>query len=106
MSSRTPAEFGGVPLANVPKALIYQPLGAIEWINETWKFCIIQPQSGHRFAVNQSLDVLYDEDGKPYGSLSVDAVDSGKLVAGFGRTPKHHPLFRGDVVYGWAPPLR
>lgn len=105
-ASRAPLEYGGVPLSSVPKALVYQRLGAIEWINETWKFCIIQPQSGHRFAMNQPLDVLYDEDGKPYGSLSVDALDSGKVVAGFGRTPSHHPLFRGDVVYGWAPPLR
>lgn len=104
--ARARTEFDGVSLAGVPKALIYQPLGAIEWINDTWKFCIIHPQSGHRFAVNQPLDVLYDEDGKPYGSLNVDALDSGKIVAGYGRTPKHHPLFRGDVVYGWAPPLR
>ncbi len=104
--SHTPSEYGGVPLASIPKALVYQPLGAIEWINDTWKFCIIQPQAGHRFAINQALDVLYDEDGRPYGSLKVDALDSGKVVAGYGRTPKHHPLFRGDVVYGWAPPLR
>ncbi len=103
---RVPAEYGSVDLRHVPKALIYQPMGAIQWINDTWKFCIIHPQPGHRFAVNQSLDVLYDEDGKPYGSLRVDALDSGKIVAGYGRTPTHHPLYRGDVVYGWAPPLR
>ena len=104
--SRVPPEFGNMDLKNVPKALIYQPMGAIQAINDAWKFCIIQPQAGHRFAVNQQLDVLYDEDGKPYGTLKVDALDSGKVVAGFGRTPGHHPLFRGDVVYGWAPPLR
>lgn len=106
MQNRAPNEYGGVSLSSIPKALTYQPLGAIQWINDTWKFCIIHPQPGHRFAVNQSLDVLYDEDGLPYGSLSVDALDSGKVVAGFGRTPSHHPLFRGDVVYGWAPPLK
>jgi hypothetical protein len=106
MAETTPSEYGGIPLASIPKALIYQPLGAIEWINETWQFCIIHPRAGHRFAVDQPLDVLYDEDGRLYGSLKVDALDSGKVVAGFGRTPRHHPLYRGDVVYGWAPPLR
>lgn len=106
MQNRAPAEYGGVLLGSIPKALTYQPLGAIQWINDTWKFCIIHPQPGHRFSVNQSLDVLYDEDGLPYGRLRVDALDSGKVVAGYGRTPTHHPLFRGDVVYGWAPPLK
>ncbi len=104
--NRVPPEFGKMDLKNVPKAWIYQPMGAIQAINDAWKFCIINPQAGHRFAVNQNLDVLYDEDGKPYGSLKVDALDSGKVLAGFGSTPTHHPLFRGDVVYGWAPPLR
>ncbi|MBL9117431.1 MAG: hypothetical protein JNJ83_20660 [Verrucomicrobiaceae bacterium] len=104
--NRVPPEFGRMNLKDVPKALTYQPMGAIQFINDAWKFCIIQPTAGHRFAVNQNLDVLYDEDGKPYGSLKVDALDSGKIVAGFGRTPYHHPLFKGDVVYGWAPPLK
>jgi hypothetical protein len=103
---RVPSEYGMMKLKDVPKALTYQPMGAIQFINDAWKFCIIQPQAGHRFAVNQNLDVLYDEDGRPYGNLKVDALDSGKVVAGFGRTPGHHPLFRGDVVYGWAPPLK
>jgi hypothetical protein len=38
--------------------------------------------------------------------MRIDAVDSGRMVVGFGRTPRHHRLFRGDVVYGWAPPLK
>lgn len=104
--NRVPPEFGKMNLKDVPKALVYQPMGAIQFINDAWKFCIIQPAGGHRFAINQNLDVLYDEDGRPYGSLKIDALDSGKIVAGYGRTPYHHPLFKGDVVYGWAPPLK
>ena len=101
-----PAQYGGMHLKHVPKALIYQQLGAIEMINDPWKFCIIKPAPGYGPRVNEELDVLYDEDGKPYGKMRIDAVDSGRMVAGFGRTPGHHPLFRGDVVYGWAPPLK
>jgi hypothetical protein len=106
MQLRVPPEYGTMDLKDVPRALIYQPMGAVQFINDAWKFCVINPLPGHKFAVNQNLDVLYDEDGRPYGSLRVDALDSGKVVAGYGRTPVHHPLFRGDVVYGWAPPLR
>ncbi len=101
-----PAQYGGMHLKHVPKALIYQQLGAIELINDPWKFCIIKPAPGYGPRVNEELDVLYDEDGKPFGKMRIDAVDSGRMVVGFGRTPGHHRLFRGDVVYGWAPPLK
>lgn len=91
-------------LAKVPKALIYRRLGSIELTNDTWRFCVIRPQEGVKLGVNDAVHVLYDEDGKVYADLRISGTDSGRLIADYGRTPRHHPLFRGDAVYGWATP--
>lgn len=91
-------------LAKVPKALIYRRLGSIEFTNDTWRFCVIRPQEGVKLGVNDAVHVLYDEDGKVYADLRISGTDSGRLIADYGRTPRHHPLFRGDAVYGWATP--
>jgi hypothetical protein len=40
-----------------------------------------------------------------YAHLRVSAVERGGVVLDMGHTPDHHPIFRGDKVYGWAPPL-
>lgn len=92
-------------LRRVPKALVYQKIGSIQLINPTWKFCIIRPEGPIRVTERHPLHVLYEDGrGDVYGDLRVSALDGGRIVADFSGTPKHHPLFNGDEVYGWAPP--
>lgn len=92
-------------LSRVPKALIYRHLGTVNYINNTWKFCIIDPVRGTRFSEQDPMHILWDE-GDVYANLRVSAVERGGVVLDMGRTPDHHPIFRGDKVYGWAPPLQ
>ncbi len=99
-------QYTAEDIRRAPKALIYQRLGSIQHIDPIWKFCIIRPESGLSFRKQEALHVLYDEDGTLYGDLRVSGMDSGKVIADFGRTPSHHPLFPGDEVFGWAPPLQ
>ncbi len=91
-------------LEKVPKALIYRELGSIEHIDNTWKFTIVSPFKGVELRPNDPLHVLYDE-GDVYADLRVGTVEREGAVADFGgRTPEHHPLFKGDKVFGWHTP--
>lgn len=91
-------------LKNVPKALVYRELGSIQHIDNTWKFTIVRPVKGVELRPNDPLHVLYDE-GDVYANLRVGTVEREGAVADFGgRTPEHHPLFRGDKVFGWHTP--
>lgn len=92
-------------LSRVPKALIYRHLGTVNYINSTWKFCIIDPVRGSRFNEQDPMHILWDE-GDVYANLHVSAVERGGVVLDMGHTPDHHPIFKGDKVYGWAPPLQ
>ncbi len=93
-----------VDLANVPKALVFREIGSISHINDFWKFAIVRPTQGVKLRENDPLHVLYDE-GDVYANLRVTNVEKAGTVADFGGiTPKHHPLFRGDKVFGWATP--
>lgn len=101
-----PAEYANIDFSKVPKALIYQNVGKVQFINEAWKFAIIRPQSEVKLKMSDSLHVLYDEDGRIYADLKIANFDSGRVIADFGnRTPGYHKIFPGDQVYGWAPPL-
>lgn len=91
-------------LKNVPKALIYRELGSIQHIDNTWKFTIVRPANGVELRTNDPLHVLYDE-GDVYANLRVGTVERAGAVADYGgRTPEHHPLFKGDKVFGWHTP--
>lgn len=104
--SELPPEYANIDFSKVPKALVYQRIGAIQFINEAWKFCIIRPTSHARIGLRDSLHVLYDEDGRIYADLTVSNFDSGRVIADFGnRTPGYRKLFPGDEVFGWAPPV-
>jgi hypothetical protein len=92
-------------LTTVRKALVYRELGTVNHIDNTWKFCIIRPAAGTEFAEHDPLHVLWDE-GDVYAALRVCAIERGAIVADMGKTPDHHPLFRGDKVFGWAPPMK
>jgi hypothetical protein len=92
-------------LERVPKALIYRHLGTVNYINNTWKFLIIDPVSGTRFSELDPMHILWDE-GDVYSHLRVSAVERGGVVLDMGRTPDHHPIFKGDKVFGWAPPVQ
>ena len=92
-------------LSSVRKALVYRQLGTVNYINNSWKFCIIRPTPGTHLTENDPLHILWDE-GDVYAALRVCAVERGGVVADMGHTPNHHPLFSGDKVFGWAPPLR
>lgn len=97
-------------LNNVPKALTYQELGSIEHINNTWKFTVVRPAKGVTLNSDDPLHVLYDE-GDVYADLRVGTVERDGAIADFGgRTPDHHPLFKGDKVFGWhaqqVPPVK
>jgi hypothetical protein len=92
-------------LTTVRKALVYRELGTVNHIDNTWKFCIIRPIAGTDFAEHDPLHVLWDE-GDVYAALRVCAIERGAIVADMGKTPDHHPLFRGDKVFGWAPPIK
>jgi hypothetical protein len=92
-------------LTSVRKALVYRQLGTVNYIDNTWKFCIIRPVDGTKFEEQDPLHILWDE-GDVYAALRVCAIERGGVVADMGKTPDHHPLFRGDKVFGWAPPLR
>ncbi|WP_146849943.1 hypothetical protein [Brevifollis gellanilyticus] len=89
-------------LSRVPKALVYRHLGTVNYINPTWKFCIIDPVRGYRFQEQDPMHILWDE-GDVYAHLRVSAVEREGVVLDMGRTPDHHPIFKGDKVYGWAP---
>lgn len=103
--SELPPEYANIDFSKVPKALVYQRIGAIQFINEAWKFCIIQPTGRARIGLRDSLHVLYDEDGRIYADLTVSNFDGGRVIADFGnRTPGYHKLFPGDEVFAWAPP--
>lgn len=96
-------------LKNVPKALTYQELGSIQHIDNTWKFTVVRPSKGVTLSSNDPLHVLYDE-GDVYANLRVGTVERDGVIADFGgMTPRHHPLFHGDKVFGWhvppAPPV-
>lgn len=91
-------------LKNVPKALIYRELGSIQHIDNFWKFTIVEPVKGVTLNHNDPLHVLYDE-GDVYADLRVGTVERGGAVADFGgTTPVHHPLYKGDKVFGWHVP--
>lgn len=91
-------------LKNVPKALIYRELGSIQHIDNTWKFTIVRPVKGVELRANDPLHVLYDE-GDVYANLRVGTVEKEGAVADYGgMTPEHHPLFKGDKVFGWHTP--
>lgn len=92
-------------LSSVRKALVYRQLGTVNYIDNNWKFCIIRPADGTQFEENDPLHILWDE-GDVYAALRVCAIDRGAVVADMGHTPDHHPLFQGDKVFGWAPPLQ
>lgn len=94
----------GPDLRQVPKALVYRELGTVNHIDKTWRFCIIDPVHGTRFREQDPLHILWDE-GDVYAALRVSTVERGGVVLDLGRTPDHHPIFKGDKVYGWAPPL-
>ncbi len=101
------SEFAHIDFTKVPKALIYQQVGSVQFINEAWKFAIIRPQSDVKLKMSDALHVLYDEDGKIYADLKIANFDSGRVIADFGnRTPVYHKIFPGDEVFGWAPPAR
>lgn len=101
-----PPEYANIDFSKVPKALIYQHVGSVQFINEAWKFCIIRPQSDVKLKVSDGLHILYDEDGKIYADLKIANFDSGRVIADFGnRTPGYHKIFAGDEVFGWAPPV-
>lgn len=91
-------------LARVPKALVYRHLGTVHHIDNTWKFCIINPVGGTRYVEQDPMHILWEE-GDVYAPLRVSAVERGAVVLDMGRTPDHHPIFVDDKVYGWAPPL-
>ena len=102
-----PPEYANIDFSKVPKALVYQQIGSVQFINEAWKFCIIRPQSNVKLKMSDGLHILYDEDGKIYADLKIANFDSGRVIADFGnRTPGYHKIFPGDEVYGWAPPVR
>lgn len=97
-------------LNNVPKALTYQELGSIQHIDNTWKFTVVRPVKGVTLSSNDPLHVLYDE-GDVYADLRVGTVERDGAIADFGGlTPAHHPLFKGDKVFGWhaqqTPPVK
>lgn len=92
-------------LTSVRKALVYRHLGTVNYINNSWKFCIIRPTEGTQLSENDNLHILWDE-GDVYAALRVCAVERGGVVADMGQTPNHHPLYHGDKVFGWAPPVR
>ncbi|MCA1963008.1 MAG: hypothetical protein LDL31_03565 [Prosthecobacter sp.] len=92
-------------LSRVPKALVYRHLGTVHHIDYQWKFCIINPVGGTRFQEQDPMHILWEE-GDVYAPLRVSSVERGGVVLDMGRTPDHHPIFIGDKVYGWAPPLR
>lgn len=102
-----PPEYANIDFSKVPKALIYQNVGKVQFINEAWKFAIIRPQGELTLKLSDPLHILYDEDGKIYADLKIANFDSGRVIADFGnRTPFHHKIFPGDEVFGWAPPAR
>ena len=104
-TGRVPDEYAHIDFSKVPKALIYQQVGSVQFINEAWKFCIIRPQSDVKLKMADALHVLYDEDGRIYADLKIANFDSGRVIADFGnRTPTYHKIFPGDEVFGWAPP--
>lgn len=101
------SEYANVDFSKVPKALIYQHLGSVQFINEAWKFAIIRPQANAKLKLSDPLHILYDEDGRIYADLKIANFDSGRVIADFGnKTPAYHKIFPGDEVFGWAPPLR
>lgn len=91
-------------LSRVPKALVYRHLGTINHVDTTWRFCIIDPVRGTVFHDRDPMHILWEE-GDVYASLRVCAVERSGVVLDLGHTPGHHPVFKGDKVYGWAPPL-
>jgi hypothetical protein len=100
-----PPEYANIDFSKVPKALVYQQIGSVQFINEAWKFCIIRPQGNVKLKMSDGLHILYDEDGKIYADLKIANFDSGRVIADFGnRTPGYHKIFPGDQVFGWAPP--
>jgi len=91
-------------LKNVPKALIYRELGSIQYIDKTWKFTVVRPVKGVQLRTNDPLHVLYDE-GDVYANLRIGTVEKARAIADYGgATPEHHPLFKGDKVFGWHTP--
>lgn len=91
-------------LKNVPKALIYRELGSIQYIDKTWKFTVVRPVKGVQLRTNDPLHVLYDE-GDVYANLRIGTVEKAGAIADYGgATPEHHPLFKGDKVFGWHTP--
>jgi hypothetical protein len=96
-----------IDFSKIPKALVYQSIGSVQAINENWKFCVIRPKETMRLRANDSIHVLYDDNGKIYADMKIANFDSGRVIADFGnKTPVHHKLFPGDEVFGWAPPLQ
>jgi hypothetical protein len=77
----------------------------VNYINNSWKFCIICPTKGTTLRENDNLHSLWDK-GDVYAASRACAVERGGAVADMGHTPNHHPLFLGDKIFGWAAPLR
>jgi hypothetical protein len=110
--TRSPGTYTGVPpeyadkdLSRVPKAYVYRRVGSITETNGPWKFAVVQPADGKTLGISDTVQVLWDDNGKTYSELKVSNTDSGKVITDLGHNASHHPLFRGDAVYGWAQPL-
>ncbi|MDB6117657.1 MAG: hypothetical protein JWO08_1438 [Verrucomicrobiaceae bacterium] len=100
-------EWKNFDFSKVPKALVYRRVGSIMATNDPWRFCIINPaDSRSSMDMNDDLHVLWDDSSAVYSRLHVSSMDSGKVIADFGRNPSYHKLFPGDSVFGWAPPVQ
>jgi len=100
-------EWKNFDFSKVPKALVYRRVGSIMATNDPWRFCIINPVGpGSEMRLNDDLHVLWDDSNKVYSRLHVSSMDSGKVIADYGRNPSYHRLFPGDSVFGWAPPMQ
>ena len=100
-------EWKNFDFSKVPKALIYRRVGSIMATNDPWRFCIINPVGPNTaMRMNDDVQVLWDDTSAVYAKLHVSSLDSGKVIADYGRNPSYHRLFPGDSVFGWAPPMQ
>ena len=105
-SQQVSLEWKNFDFSKVPKALVYRRIGSVMATNDPWRFCIINPVGNSVMRPNDEVQVLWDDNHQVYSRLRISNLDSGKVIADYGRNPSYHRLFPGDSVYGWAPPLQ
>jgi len=101
---RPPAARPDLPRRRFSATLVRQQIGTVLAVNDSWKFCIVEPRPGIDIEIADILETLYAEESRqPYAKLIVTRQAAGDAyVASYGTRKPNRRLFPGEPVYAWV----